>query len=230
MFFGNHAITDPSAAIRVQLEMVMIQNNSRSLWFVTSVMLAVLALPFGTRAQERVGNATAGISIVPPSGWHVTSMQEVMNNRSRVRLPDAQLEAGLQRATAPLFVFSKYQEPHATLNPTVQVVLRPRPASLPTSATALLRIATVTLQKAFPDFAFVDPIQDVQVSGMSAAYMKATYTLRTADQREHRILSRTWLVPRGSFMFLIGMSGATGGDDVCQAEFAAALKSIAIDK
>jgi hypothetical protein len=210
--------------------MVMIQNNSRSLWFVTSVMLAVLALPFGTRAQERVGNATAGISIVPPSGWHVTSMQEVMNNRSRVRLPDAQLEAGLQRATAPLFVFSKYQEPHATLNPTVQVVLRPRPASLPTSATPLLRIATVTLQKAFPDFAFVDPIQDVQVSGMSAAYMKATYTLRTADQREHRILSRTWLVPRGSFMFLIGMSGATDGDDVCQAEFAAALKSIAIDK
>ena len=212
------------------MDIVMNPNISSPVWIVITGVLAVLALPTGTRAQERVGNATAGISIVPPAGWHVTSMQEVMRNRSQVRLPDAQLEAGLQRATAPLFVFSKYQEPHATLNPTVQVVLRPRPPSLPTSAPALLRIATATLQKAFPDFAFVEPIQDVQVSGMSAAYMKATYTLRTAGQREHRVLSRTWLVPRGSFMFLIGMSGATDGDDVSETEFAAALKSIAIDK
>ena len=64
---------------------------------------------------------------------------------------------------------------------------------------------------------------------MTAAYMKATYTLRTANG-DHPILSRTWLVPRGSFMFLIGMSGATDGADVCEAEFAAALNSIAIDK
>ena len=212
------------------MKIVMTQTSAKRLWFVTAGILAVLAVPFGTRAQERVGNATAGISLVPPTGWHVTSMQEVLRNRSRVRLPDAELEAGLQRATAPLFVFSKYPEPYATLNPTVQVVLRPRPASLPASATAMLRIATATLQKAFPDFAFVEPIQDAQVSGMRAAYMKATYTLRTADQREHRVLSRTWLVPRGSFMFLIGMSGAPDGDDVCETEFAAALKSITIDK
>jgi hypothetical protein len=157
-------------------------------------------------------------------------MEDVLRNRFKLRLPDAQLEAGLQRATAPLFAFSRYQEPHATLNPTVQVVLRPRPASLPESATPLLRVAVVTLQKAFPDFAFVEPIQDVEVGGMRAAYMKATYTLTTASKRELRVLSRTWLVPRGSFMFLIGMSGATDGDDVCEAEFAAALKSITIEK
>ena len=104
-------------------------------------------------------------------------MQQVTQNRSQMRLPDEQLQAGLQRATAPLFVFSKYQEPHAALNPTVQVVLRPRPASLPSSPTALLGVATATLQKAFPDFRFVEPIQDARVSGLRAAYMKATYTL-----------------------------------------------------
>src|SRR5215208_3704076 len=117
-----------------------------------ALLALMLAGPIIGAAQQRIENATAGISIVPPSGWHVTSMQAVMRNRSQVRLPDAELQAGLQRATAPLFVFSKYQEPHATLNPTVQIVLRPRPASLPASATALLRIATATLQKAFPDF------------------------------------------------------------------------------
>ena len=192
--------------------------------------IAVLALRLDTGAQERVGNATAGISIVPPPGWHVTSMQDVLRNRSQLRLPDAELEAGLQRATAPLFAFSKYQEPYATLNPTVQVVLRPRPTSLPTSATALLRIATLTLQKAFPDFAFVEPIQDAQVAGMSAAYMKATYTLRTAKGTAFPVLARTWVVPRGKVMFLIGMSGTASGDDVSEAEFRSALESIRIEQ
>jgi hypothetical protein len=194
------------------------------------VLTMIVGAPAGNLAQQRVENATAGISIVPPSGWHVTSMQQVMENRSQVRLSDRELEAGLQRAAAPLFVFSKYPEPYATLNPTVQVVLRPHPSSLPASATAMLRIATGTLQKAFSDFRFVEPIQNSKVSGMGAASMKATYTLRTADKREHRVLSRTWLVPRGSFMFLIGMSGATEGDDVCETEFAAALRSITIEQ
>jgi len=156
-------------------------------------------------------------------------MQDVLNNRSQARLSDRELEAGLQRAAAPLFAFSKYQEPSATLNPTVQIVLRPLPKSLGSSPTAMLQVATVTLQRAFSDFVFVEPIQDVEVSGMKAAYMKATYTLRTADKREHRVMSRTWLVPRGRFMYLIGMSGATEGPDVSEAEFATALKSIAIE-
>ncbi len=183
----------------------------------------------GIEAQERVESATAGISLVPPAGWHVVSMPQVMSNRSKVRLPDDALQAGLQRATAPLFVFSKYPEPFPRLNPTVQVVLRPRPASLPTSATALLRIATDTLQKAFPDFAVVDPIRETQVSGLPAAYMKATYTLKTTSQG-HRVLSRTWLVPRGSFMFLIGMSGAPSGKDQAESEFVSTVMSISIEK
>ena len=190
---------------------------------------AAIGLASGVDAQERVANETAGISLVPPAGWHVISMSQVMSNRSKVRVPDAGLQAGLQRATAPLFVFSKYPEPFPRLNPTVQVVLRPRPASLPASATALLRIATETLQKAFPDFAFVEPIRDTQVSGLPAAYMKAAYTLRTAGEA-HPVLSRTWLVPRGSFMFLIGMSGTRTGEDVSEVEFAAALRSISIEK
>src|SRR5215216_5204741 len=75
--------------------------------------------------QQRFSNPTAGISLVPPAGWTVMSMQEVMQNRSKVRMPDEQLQAGLQSATAPLFVFAKYPEPHPSLNPTLQVVLRP---------------------------------------------------------------------------------------------------------
>jgi hypothetical protein len=196
---------------------------------VVGALMAGLWLAGTVGAQSRFDNATAGISITPPAGWHVTSMQQVMDNRAQVRLPDEELTAGLQRATAPLFVFSKYPEPHPTLNPTVQVVLRPRPASLGAAPTVLLKAAISTLQQAFPDFTFIDPIQPATVSGLPAAYMKATYTLRTANGGAFRVLSRTWLVPRGKVMFLIGMSGTTKGKDLSEAEFRAALASIRIE-
>ena len=181
-------------------------------------------------AHERFENATAGISLAPPAGWHVMSMQGVMENRAKVRLPDDQLTAGLQRAAAPLFVFSKYPEPHPALNPTVQVVLRPAPASLGSSPTAILKATIATLQQAFPDFRLVDPVQPTNVSGLAAAYMKATYTLRTATGTTFPVMARTWLVPRGKVMFLIGMSGTPAGEDVAEAEFLSALESVRIER
>jgi hypothetical protein len=55
-------------------------------------------------------------------------------------------------------VFSKYPEAYPALNPTVQVVLRPTPASLGPSPTAIMKATISTLQQAFPDFRLVDPI------------------------------------------------------------------------
>ena len=199
---------------------------------VLGVVVAIVAFVAtdGLAAQSRFENATAGISLAPPAGWHVMSMQSVMDNRAKVRLPDDQLTAGLQRATAPLFVFSKYPESYPALNPTVQVVLRPTPASLGPSPTAIMKATISTLQQAFPDFRLVDPIQATKVSGFPAAYMKATYTLRTAKGTAFPVMARTWVVPRDKVMFLIGMSGTVSGDDVCEAEFRSALESIRIEQ
>ena len=55
-------------------------------------------------------------------------------------------------------------------------------------------------------------------------------TLKTATGQAHKVLARTWLVPRGTFMFLIGMSGAVEGADVAESDFAATLKTLTIDK
>jgi len=192
-------------------------------------LLACSMLVASSHAQQRYTNHTAGISVTPPPGWTVVSMQQVMENRSKVRLPDSELQAGLQRATAPLFAFAKYPEPYGGLNPTVQVVLRPAPGAAGTPATTMLAGAMQTLQKIYPDFRFVDPVQNAVVSRMPAAYMKATYTLRTQQGNAYRVLSRTWLVPRGATIFLIGMSGPFDGADVSEREFADALASIAIE-
>ena len=206
-----------------------VHQHIRIVRFVSAIVVVAIVWGANVSTQTRVDNASAGISIAPPSGWAVTSVADVMKNRGRVRLPDRELQAGMQRATAPLFVFSRYPEPHPSINPTIQVVLRPQPASLGTSATEMLRAATDTLRRAFPDFRIVEPIRRTQVSGFDAAYMKAAYTLMTTDGRNVPVLARTWLVPRGSFMFLIGMSGAAEGPDVCEDDFTAALASVRIE-
>ena len=93
-----------------------------------------------------------------------------------------------------------------------------------------MKATIATLQQAFPDFRLVDPIQPATVSGVPAAYMKATYTLRTATGTAFPVMARTWIVPRGKVMFLIGMSGTATGNDVSEAEFLSALASIRIEQ
>jgi hypothetical protein len=197
--------------------------------FVATLLLFCVASSGRLHAQERFSNQTAGISLIPPAGWQVVSMPDVMANRGQLRLPDAQLQAGLQRATAPLFVFAKYPEPFNGINPTVQVVLRPTPASLGPSPTGILQASISTLQRAFPDYRQIEPVRSGIVGGKAAAFMKAAYTLPTASGRKYPVMARTWLVPRGGFMFLIGMSGTTDGPDAADVEFARVLETIQIE-
>jgi hypothetical protein len=200
--------------------------NQKTRCLVATFLLLWVA---GVNAQERFTNQTAGISLVPPPGWQVVSMQDVIENRGKVRLPDSQLQAGIQRATAPLFVFAKYSEPFTGINPTVQIVLRPKPASLGNSPTGILQATISTLKRAFPDYRQVEPVRSATVGGKAAAYMKAAYSLPTASGRTYPVMARTWMVPRGGFMFLIGMSGATEGPDVADAEFSRVLDTIVIE-
>jgi hypothetical protein len=47
---------------------------------------------------------------------------------------------------------------------------------------------------------------------------------------QFKVRTRIWVVPRGPFMFLIGMSGPADGPDVSEEEFTTALASIQIEK
>ena len=161
------------------------------------LLIAVLTLASEVSAQpdrgERFENRTAGIALTRPPGCHTVSLDTVQKNREKVRLPDKELEQALQtRAAAPLFAFMKHPEPHPTLNPSIQITLRP-------------------------------------LGGLPAAHARATYTL-TTDAGQFKVRTRIWVVTRGPFMFLIGMSGPADGPDVSEMEFTTALASIQIEK
>jgi hypothetical protein len=188
---------------------------------VAALFVTVLA------AQDRVENSSAGLSLEPPAGWQTATAAEVQANRERVRLSDSDFQHALvTRSALPIVALMKYREPFEGLNPSVQITLRQALRGTPTE---LLSSALATMRRGFADLAIVRPVEATTVSGLPAAHVRVTYTLRTAT-KVAPVLSRLWLVPRGSLMFLIGMSGAQSGQDVCEAEFAAVIRSLRIEQ
>ncbi len=204
--------------------------------FAGAVVAVVLSGMSGSvRAQELAPQvfhtAAAGIAVARPAGWHTASRQAVQENRERVRLADAELQEAIRSsATAPLFAFTKYPEPHPGVNPSIQVILRAAGAFVGAPATETLRAAAGVMQKGFSDFTFLQEIEATELSSFPAAHMRVQYTLTTANGAACKVLSRLWLVPRGGFMFLLGMSGPADGADVSEAEFAVVLASVKIER
>jgi len=190
-------------------------------------MFAIGILSMPVLAQERVENRSAGIALDRPASWQMATTAAIQANRERVRLSDSEFQhAMVTRSALPIIAIMKYPEPFAGLNPSVQITLR---QGLKGAPTELLTGAVATMRRGFSDLAMVQPVTSTTVSGLPAATVRVTYTLRTASQSV-RVMSRLWLVPRGSLMFLIGMSGAQTGPDVCESEFAEVLESIQIDQ
>ena len=193
-------------------------------WLALVFVLAISG--WSASAQERVNVPSAGLSLDRPAEWHTGTMADVQRNRENVRLADAELQAAIvSRSAFPIVVLTKYPEPHPTLNPSVQVTLRPGLTGTPTE---LLTVALEPMRKAMANFRIVSPVHPVKVSGWPAAHVRAAYTLKNAAGQNFDVLSRLWLIPRGRLMFLVGMSGSQTGADVCEAEFASVLSSIDI--
>ncbi len=200
----------------------------RGIYVVIVLLLAVVQSSAEVNKPTRVENFTAGISIEPPPGWHTATVDQLAENREKTRLSDAKLEQAMKTlATPALFAFTKHPEPYDNLNPSIQIILRPTPPGLAT-ATQLLEVTVEALKGAHQDFKTVEPIRELNVGGLPGAGMKVSYTLRTTEGAEFKVLARTWAVKRGNFLVLIGMSGAQEGADVAEEEFSMALASLRI--
>jgi hypothetical protein len=193
----------------------------------TLVLAFAITFSSPSAAQDRIEHQAAGIAIDRPVGWHDVTLAQVQANRERARLADPELQHAMStRSALPILAFTKYEEPHAGLNPTIQVALRPAISGTPTQ---LLAVALETVRRAFADFRLVAPPKAVQVAGWPAAHASATYTLHNEHGEVFRVKSRFWLVPRGTLMFLIGMSGSQIGDDECEPEFTAVISTLTIN-
>lgn len=176
-------------------------------------------------------NPTAGFQIAKPDSWNFMSIEKFTANRENIRLKDEELGVAIrERASAPLVAITKHEEPYDDLNPTITVVLRPVGPLQGKPATEIMAFAVRPMQNAFHDFKYIRDIHEIEISGLKASHMQASYTISNKEGRNFKVVSRMWMVPRGAFIFLIGMSGPESGPDVSGAEFDHVLKSIKIEK
>jgi len=177
---------------------------------------------------NRFENPTAGIAFSKPESWQFVSMQATLENRDKVRLDDAELERQVKtQANPPLAVVWKHPEPYPDVNPSFQVGLRPLGTLEGKSARELIDIVLPTMAKMQADFQLVEPAAEITVGGLPAARASFHYTLKTTDGGAYPAWSDMVVVPRGKFMFFIGM-GRKQGDEVATAELEQMLESIEI--
>ena len=155
---------------------------------------------------DRFESPTAGVTFVKPTSWVFVSAQTNQDNRDRVRLDDAELERAIKsQANPPLAMVMMHPEPYPDLNPSFQLGFRPLGPFEGKSPDAIIAALLPTIQSAYSDFEIVEPIRTVTVGGLPAARLGIRYTLRTTDGAAFPTRSDLIVVPRGKFMFFIGM-------------------------
>jgi hypothetical protein len=180
--------------------------------------------------SNRFESPTAGIAFLKPESWLFASMQSTLENREKVRLDDEELDRQMKaQANPPLAVVLKHPEPYPDVNATFQVGLRPLGTLEGKSAKELVEVVLPAMAKMYADFKIVEPVAETEVGGLPAARASIHYTLKTTDGGAYPTWSDLVVVPRGKFMFFIGM-GRKQGDRAATADLEQMLKSIEIQR
>jgi len=176
-------------------------------------------------------SATTGFSITKADGWVFLSAEDVRASRQNLRLEDRELELAIkQRQDTPLVSIARYPEPYAGLNPSVTVSARSVGGLLGQDPVSLMESTVPALEKAFADFTMVKEASPAMVDGKKAAYMKATYTISDAAGNSYQVISRIYLVPRGTVMFIIDCSALAADEAKVSRAFDQMMASVKIEQ
>jgi hypothetical protein len=203
--------------------------------FPTLLMLYLLAacstIPKEPAPSNTFNDASMGFSITKPSGWNYVSQQSLEANRNTNRRNNSELKkVSQENGDSPfLVVFSRYPEPNPKNNPTVSVtVVNLGREGLPPKG--IMTWSTAAMKKAYPDLDVVEEIRAQEVDGIMGAYTRLKFTVSGADGQKLRTMHRMWLIPRGTLMFAIAMTGPQEGPDVSDEAFQEILNSVKITR
>jgi hypothetical protein len=193
-------------------------------------VLALLTLSIGVQAQavETITNKTVGLEVVKPDGWQHLSAEANAANLRNIEMEDKNLqEAIVKYANAPIVAFTKYAEPYPDVNPSFKIGLRPAGQLAGHDAKDVLAVVLPVVKKALAGVAVEEGPIDTSVSGLPAAYVRLTYTM-SAGGMQYPTTSEIWIVPRGSFFFLIGAGTRQDEATGTRAEIRSILEGVKI--
>jgi hypothetical protein len=196
------------------------------------ILLVLAALVLGARASAQddpnvFRSQIARIELAKPTGWHFLDLESIARHRATAKLKDEELqEAILQFATAPLVVATKHPEPYDSLNPSLQVLVRPLGQLTGASGAKILELVKPTLESAFEDFQLLEPVTTFELGGVPAARLTATYTVQTQTGAVFPTKAIMIVVPRGSYMYQFSFSAPPSGKDAIGREVSEVLDSV----
>lgn len=193
-------------------------------------VLALLTLSIDAHAQavETITNKTVGLEVVKPDGWQHLSAEANAENLRNMEMEDKDLqEAIVKYANAPLVAFTKYAEPYPDVNPSFKIGVRSAGQLAGRDAKDVLAVVLPVVKKALADVVVEEGPVDTAVSGLPAAYVRMTYTM-SAGGMKYPTTSEIWIVPRGSFFFLIGAGTRQDEATGTRAEIRSILEGVKI--
>lgn len=169
----------------------------------------------------------AGIELAKPDGWDFQNLEVIARHRASVKAKDPEFQEAIERlATAPLVVATKHPEPYESLNPSLQVLVRPLGQLQGSTGMELLQLVLPTLASNFEEFKLVEEISETEVGGILGARLTAEYVVKTSDGTVFPSRATIVLVPRESFLFQFSFSGPPSGPDALSDEVEAVLSSV----
>ena len=195
--------------------------------YVAALLLCVASAT--PAAAEEVSVASLGIHVTKPEGWQTLTAEANLDNLRRATPEGSELQALMLRyATAPVIAFTKYAEPYDDLNPSFKLTLKPMGKFAGQSATAVLAAILPGIKAIMPDVVVEQAPTETRVSGLPAAYLRVHTTIKAVG-REFPTTSEMWIVPRGSYFFMLGVGTRQDEATGTRAEVRAIVDSIRID-
>lgn len=167
----------------------------------------MLILSFSVSAENnnKFESVTVGFKVFKPNDWRFVSAYENLVSLNRIRLNNEEFhKLMLKHSTAPLVAMMKYPEPFDDLNPSFKVTTKPLGQFKGLDPKVILDRLIPQFGKIFQNLDLVQPPEDTMVAGLNAAYMRIHYSLTIPDGRVFPTSSELWVVPRGSYFFILG--------------------------
>lgn len=159
-----------------------------------------------------------GLSVEVPAHWYLQPSAWVGESRRQFFT-----QSLLKGTTVPVLCATRFEDTVASVNPTFQIMFRPSPDPSLSAMEALDVIYPAIAAMLGADT--LEAPSSCTIDEEDAAYCRVRYRLAT-DVYLLDIVTRFWLVTRGTHLVMLSGAGPASGPYTCEDEFSAIMRSV----